>query len=138
MALHVVWHFSSAASGIPFTPLAGADLNGDGLPTANRARTTPTTASTSLGRNSERLPAQVTADVRLARPIRLSNRLTLTPMLEVFNLFNRSNFIDVNNVFGTGAFPGDPLRDSTGRTTYGLYQKTQPPRQVQLAARLAF
>jgi len=43
-----------------------------------------------------------------------------------------------NNVFGSGAFPGDPLRDSAGRTTYGLYQKAQPPRQVQLAARLAF
>jgi hypothetical protein len=137
------WDFTlsgilTAASGIPFTPLAGADLNGDGLPTADRARATPADASTSVGRNSERLPAQVTADMRLARPIRLSGRLTLTPMLEVFNLFNRSNFIEVNNVFGTGAFPNDPLRDAAGRVTYGLFQKAQPPRQVQLAARLAF
>lgn len=128
----------TAASGVPFTPLAGADLNGDGVPTADRARTNPVDPSTSVRRNSERLPSQVTADVRVARPIRLSSHLTLTPMLEVFNLFNRSNFIEVNNVFGTGAFPNDPLRDAAGRVTYGLFQKAQPPRQVQLAARLSF
>ena len=128
----------TAASGVPFTPLAGADLNGDGVPTADRARVTPTDASTSVGRNSERLPAQATADLRVARPIRLSARVTLTPMVEVFNLFNRTNFSEVNNIFGTGAFPTDPLRDASGRTTYALFQKALPPRQVQLAARVSF
>jgi hypothetical protein len=128
----------TAASGIAFTPLAGADLNGDGLPQNDRARVDPANGSTAVGRNSERLPAQVTADLRVARPMRLSPRVTLTPMLEVFNLFNRSNINEVNNIFGTGAFPGDPLRDASGRTTYGLFQKALPPRQVQLAARVAF
>ena len=61
----------SAASGIPFTPLAGADLNGDGLPTSDRARSNPASSSSAVGRNSERLPAHVTADMRLARPIRI-------------------------------------------------------------------
>ena len=128
----------TAASGVPFTPLAGADLNGDGVPTADRARVVPADASSSVGRNSERLPAQATADLRVARPIRFSARVTLTPMVEVFNLFNRTNVSEVNNIFGTGAFPTDPLRDANGRTTYALFQKTLPPRQVQLAARVTF
>ena len=137
------WHINvsgivAAASGIPFTPLAGADLNGDGLPQADRARANIADAATAVGRNSQRLPAQATADIRVARPIRLSARITVTPMIEVFNLFNRTNFSEVNNIFGTGAFPGDPLRDASGRTTYGLFQKALPPRQVQLAARVAF
>ena len=137
------WHLTlsgivSAASGIPFTPLAGADLNGDGLPTSDRARSNPASSSSAVRRNSERLPAHVTADMRLARPIRISNRVTVTPMLEVFNLFNRTNFSEVNNIFGTGAFPSEPQRDANGRVTYGLFQKALPPRQVQLAARVAF
>ena len=41
----------SAASGIPFTPLAGADLNGDGLPTADRARADP--ANCVVGRRTQ-------------------------------------------------------------------------------------
>ena len=59
-------------------------------------------------------------------------------MVEVFNLFNRTNVSEVNNIFGTGAFPTDPLRDANGRTTYALFQKALPPRQVQLAARVTF
>ena len=105
-------------------------------PTA-RAQISPDPA-TAVGRNSERLPWQSTAGRAAARPIRLSARVTLTPMIEVFNLFNRTNFSEVNNVFGTGAFPTDPARDASGRTTYGLFQKALPPRQVQLAARVAF
>jgi hypothetical protein len=50
---------ATAASGRPFTPLAGADLNGDGdgglFPT-DRARRNPLDPATSVGRNSERCP----------------------------------------------------------------------------------
>ena len=128
----------TAASGVPFTPLAGADLNGDGVPTADRARVVPADASSSVGRNSERLPAQATADLRVARPIRLSARVTLTPMVEVFNLFNRTNFSEVNNIFGTGAFPTDPLRDANGRTTYGAVPESpaSPPGAAGRARRV--
>jgi hypothetical protein len=53
-------------------------------------------------------------------------------LFEVFNLFNRSNFTDVNNVFGTGAYPSDPL------PTFGQFQQAGAARQVQLAARFTF
>jgi 2-polyprenyl-6-methoxyphenol hydroxylase-like FAD-dependent oxidoreductase len=131
----------TAASGRPFTPLAGADLNGDGDGGAfppDRARRNPADANTSVGRNSEQMPAQVVADVRFSKRFTMRNRVALDAMVEAFNLLNRTNFSEVNNVFGRGAFPADPQRDAQGRVTYGLFEQALPPRQVQLALRLAF
>ena len=130
----------TAASGRPFTPLAGADLNGDGNGGAfppDRARRDPAAESTSVGRNSETTAAQVNVDVRVSRRFKLRTHGTLDAMVEAFNLFNRANFIEDTNqssfvVFGTGAFPTDPL------PPYGRYTATLPPRQVQLAVKLGF
>ena len=67
----------TAASGRPFTPLAGADLNGDGdggaFPT-DRARRDPADAGSSVGRNSETMPAQVTVDVRVSKRFTVRGR----------------------------------------------------------------
>jgi hypothetical protein len=131
----------TAASGRPFTALAGADLNGDGNGGAappDRARRDPSDISTSVGRYSEDLPAQFTVDMRVARRFRAGRHLAVEPMLEVFNLLNRTNYADVNNVFGIGAFPDQPARDAQGRVTYGRFTQAYPPRQVQLAAKLIF
>jgi hypothetical protein len=127
----------NANSGLPFSPMAGADFNGDGS-TADRARTNPADPATVVGRNVERMPAQATFDLRVSRIVPLSGGVSLLPVFEVFNLFNRSNFSEVNNVFGTGAYPAQPARDAQGRVTYGTYQKALAPRQVQLAIRLTF
>jgi len=51
---------------------------------------------------------------------------------------NQTNFTDVNNTFGPGAFPQAPMHDAAGRVTYGLFEKAAPPRQFQLGARLNF
>ena len=59
-------------------------------------------------------------------------------MIEIFNLFNRTNYSEINNVFGPGAYPSQPARDDVGRVTYGTFQKALAPRQVQLALRLIF
>jgi hypothetical protein len=129
------------ASGRPFTPLAGADLNGDGNGGAappDRARANPADIATSVGRNSENLPSQFTLDVRLSRRFRLGAQIFLEPVCEIFNALNRTNYSDVNNVFGAGAFPGNAARDAQGRVTYGLFTQAQPPRQMQLAAKLSF
>jgi hypothetical protein len=130
----------TAASGRPFTPLAGADLNGDGnggqFP-PDRARRNPPDESSSVGRNSETTAAQTNVDVRFSKRFKLKNRGTIEAMVEAFNLFNRTNFVEDTNqssfvVFGSGAFPNDPL------PAYGKYTVTLPPRQVQLAARVTF
>ena len=125
----------TAASGAPFSALAGVDLNGDGdggsFPT-DRARRAPADPSTSRPRNSERLPSQVSLDVRANRAVSLAGRRQIEVLVEAFNLFNRSNFTEVNNIFGTGAFPDHPL------PTYGQFLRAGPPRQVQVGVRLRF
>ncbi len=128
----------SAQSGTPYTPLAGADLNGDSLPLADRARRNIADPTSSVGRNSERLPAEATVDMRVSRRTRLTDRVSLEAIVEIFNLFNRTNFAQVNDLFGVGAFPTDPQRDAAGRVTYGRYTASLAPRQAQLALRLSF
>ena len=131
----------TVASGRPVTPLAGADLNGDGdggaFPT-DRARRNPADGESSVGRNSETMPAQATVDVRVSRRFTIRGRTGLEVIAEAFNLFNRSNFSEVNSIFGTSAYPNEPQRDERGRVTYGLFEQALPPRQVQLALRFAF
>jgi len=130
----------SAGSGRPFTPLAGADLNGDGNGgqfAPDRARRDPANESTSVGRNSETTAGHVTVDVRASRGFTLRRGTTLELLVEAFNLFNRVNFIEDTNqssfvIFGSGAFPSNPL------PAYGRYTLTMPPRQVQVAARVRF
>jgi hypothetical protein len=117
------------------------DLNGDGNGGAfppDRARRSPSDITTSVGRNSERLPSQFTVDARVSRKFRLGGEVYLEPIVEAFNLFNRTNYSDVNNIFGTGSFPDSPARDAQGRVTYGTFTQAQPPRQIQLAAKLSF
>jgi len=133
---------ATAASGRPFNPIANADLNGDGnggtIPGPDRPRTVPADITTSVGRNSENLPSQFTVDLRVSRRFVLGGNVFLEPVFEVFNLFNRTNYSDVDNVFGSGAFPDNPVRDAQGRVTYGLFTQAQPPRQMQFAAKLSF
>jgi hypothetical protein len=126
------------ASGRPYTALAGFDFNGDGLSANDRARAVPADAASRVGRNRGLTPGFASIDLRLARRIDLPRRVALDLVAEAFNLLDRANFSEVNNVFGRGAFPTDPQRDSQGRASYGLATKAYAPRQVQLAARLSF
>ncbi len=131
----------TAASGRPFTPLAGVDLNGDGDGGAfpsDRARTNPADPSTSVRRNSQKMKSQFIVDTRLAKRFSLGGRHALEGMVDVFNLLNRANYTEINNIFGTGAFPGSPQKDAQGRVTYGRYTEALPGRQFQLAAKIIF
>jgi len=131
----------TAASGRPFTPLAGADLNGDGDGGAfpsDRARRAPADPASSLGRNSDTMPRQATVDVRVSKRFTVRGRAEMDVLAEAFNLFNRSNFSEVNSTFGRGAYPDEPQRDGQGRVTYGLFEQALPPRQLQLAVRFTF
>jgi hypothetical protein len=128
----------TAASGRPFTPLAGADMNGDGLLFADRARTDVLDPATSVGRNSERFGSEFRIDVRLAKRFALGPSAALDLLVDLFNVFNRTDFTEINNVFGPRPFPEEPSLDTAGRVTYGRYEKAAPPRQVQLGIRLNF
>jgi hypothetical protein len=130
----------TSASGRPFTPLAGLDLNGDGNGGAfppDRARRNLADPASSVGRNSETTAAIRNIDLRASKVWSLAGATGLELIVDVFNLFNRVNFIEDTNqssfaIFGAGAFPTAPL------PTYGRYTLTDPPRQVQLAAKISF
>jgi hypothetical protein len=130
----------TAASGRPYSPLAGADLNGDGNGGAfpsDRARVNPADESTSVGRNNETTAAQYNVDIRVSRKFKLGGGAAFEAIMDVFNLFNRVNFYEDTNqssfaIFGAGAYPTTPL------PTYGRYTLTLPPRQVQVAGKISF
>jgi hypothetical protein len=122
----------SVASGRPYNILAGADLNGDGnggtFP-PDRARRNPADLNTSIMRNSGTLPMQATVDVRVSRLWRV-RRTTVEGIIEVFNLFDRVNITERNNIFGTGAYPSSPL------PTFDRTEQVGPPLQMQLGFRI--
>jgi carboxypeptidase family protein/TonB-dependent receptor-like protein len=126
----------TAASGRPYTPLAGADVNGDGDGGAfpsDRARTDPTNAATTVGRNSETMKNQVVVDARLSKRFAFgSSGMAFEAIIDAFNLLDRTNYTEINNIFGRGAFPSAPL------PTYGVYEQALPGRQIQIGAKLSF
>lgn len=126
---------ASAASGRPHNILAGVDLNGDGDGGAfppDRARRSLADPGSSVPRNSGRLPMEATVDLRVSRRLRTGGRISFDAMLEIFNLFNRTNFTEVNSIFGPGAYPSEPL------PTFGQFERAGAPRQVQLGLKLLF
>ena len=125
----------TAASGRPYTVLAGADVNGDGdggaFP-ADRARRVLTDPSTALGRNTETMSSQVNVDARIAKRFAFGSALAIEGIVDIFNVFDRVNYTEINNIFGTGAYPTNPL------PLYGRYEQALPGRQFQLGARIIF
>ncbi len=131
----------TAASGRPFTPLAGSDLNGDGDGGAfpsDRARTNPADASTSVKRNSQHMKNQFIVDTRVSKRFTFNGRRAVEGIVDVFNLLDRANYTEINNIFGAGAFPSTPQKDAAGRVTYGRFTEALPGRQLQLAVKLIF
>jgi hypothetical protein len=127
-------------SGRPYTILAGADLNGDGNGGAfppDRARRNPADESSSVGRNSETMPSQAVVDLRVSRRFMIGRGAHLEGLFEVFNLFNRTNFIETNNlspafIWGAGAYPATPL------PAFGRFTQAGPPRQIQVAVKISY
>ncbi|HEX2834223.1 MAG TPA: TonB-dependent receptor [Thermoanaerobaculia bacterium] len=131
----------TAASGRPFTPLVGGDLNGDGDGGAfpsDRARTNPADPATSVKRNSETMESQFNIDARLSKRFGLVRGVAIEGIVDVFNLLDRVNYTEINNIFGAGAYPSNPQKDAQGRVTYGVYEQAQPGRQFQLGAKITF
>jgi Carboxypeptidase regulatory-like domain/TonB dependent receptor-like, beta-barrel len=113
-----------AASGLPVNPITGRDNNGDSY-TVDRP--------IGLDRNSFRGPAQLNVDLAASKRVRVSGAMRVEGRLEVFNLFNRSNFIKVNNIYGEGPAPlASFLAPVAGITN------ADPSRQIQFAFKLIF
>jgi hypothetical protein len=114
----------SVESGRPFTVFAGLDANGDGNPLSDRPGT--------LGRNSLLGPGFATVDVRVARPIKFTERFGSEFSFDFFNLFNRVNIRDINTFYGGANINLPPAPGF--RTARDVFN----PRQIQFALKLKY
>ena len=91
-------------------------------------------------------------DLRVARPFKIGERVTIEPIAEVFNLFNVTNVLGVSNVNYSG-FNNVLVRDSNNPTSSGFLRSSSfgqrvttaggvfgsgGPRAFQFAARVSF
>lgn len=118
------------ASGLPVDPRTGVDNNGDAN-VVDRSFNPVTGAI--FARNSFRTPMQASFDVSLAKRVALAEGVRLEMRAEAFNLFNRSNFIRLNNTWGNGATPL-----STFLAPIAGVANVDPGRQFQFGLRLLF
>ncbi len=132
------------SSGHAFDVLSGGtNINNDRHSTNDRPL--------GFGRNSGRGPDYLDVDMRLTKQFKLNEKATMQFMAEAFNLFNRTNFISVNNevpVFGAGfANPAkvpvnlsgtfvNPLVHAPGGAPGAFTSGTR--RQMQLGVRVGF
>ena len=120
--LSTSWVFRS---GTPQNVRVGSDVNGDG-----NATDRPFHGVYELGRNTLEGPGSAVVDVRLARRIRIGERMTVQILGEAFNIQNRVNYgSDINTTWGTAIEP---------RSTLGAYQSADIPRQIQLGLKFTF
>jgi hypothetical protein len=98
----------SAATGQPIDPIANADINGDGS-TSDRAFRA---VGVPFGRNSFRNRGWKTANLRVIKEFKLSEKYRLQLSAEMFNLFNWDNVIigpaginTANTIYGPGINP---------------------------------
>ena len=88
---------------------------------------TPGGVRTATNRNTARKDNQYFSfDWRIQRPIRLNERFSIIPIIEMFNTFNNAN--NINPLVTPGLFNFDGF----------LRQGVGDPRQVQLAVKLTF
>ena len=121
-------------SGHPFNNLAGTDVNGDRHSTNDRPL--------GVGRNAGQGPDYFDVDLRLSRGFKITERASVNFIAEAFNIFNRTNFVSLNNVnpAPTGSlrgFEANPLDSPIGINPFE-FASAALRRQLQFGVRLAF
>jgi hypothetical protein len=85
-------------SGRPVNPLVGSDVGGThAFPFTDRP--------VGFARNSLRLPASTTVDVRLLKSVAVKPHGKLDLVVEGFNILNRTNVTALNAMYGLGSSP---------------------------------
>jgi hypothetical protein len=85
-------------SGYPVNPLTGSD--------SNQSLSFPFSARPlGIARNSLRLPATATVDLRVLKFFNIKPHGKLDLVVEAFNLLNRLNVTELNSVYGSSALP---------------------------------
>jgi hypothetical protein len=115
---------ATLGSGLPVNAITGADNDGDGYRFDRPV---------GFSRNSFRTPMQATFDASLAKRFQVSEGVKVELRAEAFNLFNRNNYIKLQNIYGNSATPRDDFL-----TPLAGVQNSDPARQFQFGARLIF
>jgi carboxypeptidase family protein len=105
---------SQAESARPFTLTTPVDVNGFGDTLDDRA----VVNGVQTGMDQFRGTPYIQTDVRLSRPFRFHERWRLTPLIEIFNLFNRNN-PGANYVTNLAALPV-PVNNLANATAFCL------------------
>ena len=117
------------ASGRPFTVTTGVDNNGDG---SNTDR--PVVGGVLMGRNAPRGTPQYDVQTFVQRDfLFFTEKLRSSIRAEAFNLFNHSNVVGRNGVWGNGETP----LPAFGQALTGI-NNVDPGRMFQFSLRLAF
>jgi carboxypeptidase family protein len=111
-------------SGRPFTVFTGFDANNDGNPLSDRPG--------ALGRNTLMGPGFASVDVRVARLIKLTERLNGEFSVDFFNLFNRVNIRNLTTFYGSSDLNNPPVAG------FGTPRDVFNPRQIQFGVKLKF
>jgi outer membrane receptor protein involved in Fe transport len=114
-------------SGRPFNIFVGRDANGDGNPNSDRP--------SNIERNAYEGPGYATVDLRVSREFRFVQRSRIELMVDMFNLFNRTNVKDINTVWGSLDYPNTPPPASLG---FGTPRDVFNPYQTQVGIRIKF
>jgi hypothetical protein len=120
-------------SGHPFNLLLGFDANGDTQANTDRP--------TGAGRNTGTGPDYINFDLRVAKEFRLSSEdYRVEAIVEAFNLFNRVNFSEVNNIVGTTPLTNHHVKGNRNlKPTEPLgFTSAFDPRQIQLGVKFKF
>jgi hypothetical protein len=122
----------TAGSSRPFNLLLGFDANNDGRSQSDRPG--------SAGRNTGKGENFYTFDMRLARRFVIKNEANFEFTFEAFNLFNRTNFLGINNIVGTLPLTRFDIEgDETKLPTQPLgFTSAAPKRQLQFGVRFSF
>jgi hypothetical protein len=76
---------------------------------------------------------QATFDASLYRVFRVTEHFSAEARAEIYNLFNRNNYLQLNNIYGEGPLP----RSAFLAPVAGL-NNVDPSRQLQFGVRLLF
>jgi outer membrane receptor protein involved in Fe transport len=115
----------TAYSPLPFNITTGAN-------TIQGTAARPTINGAYINRNAGESFATLNMNMRLSRTFKITERMKLQAMAEMFNALNHVNVVSLNGVFGTGTYPTSPL------PTFRQITAVNDPRAGQFALRLSF
>ena len=115
----------TAYSPLPFNITTGAN-------TIQGTAARPTINGVFINRNAGEGFSILNLNVRLSRTFAIGEKVHLLALAEMFNTLNHVNVATLNGVFGTGAYPTNPL------PTFRQITAVNDPRTAQLGLRVSF